>query len=93
MILKSFELDKINFSKFKLFVLYGENEGLKKEIIWESINYNDLKKCKKINFEENNYIINTYLNLKLMNVTKSSKDLRVCKLTLEQNKFKFINEQ
>ena len=33
MILKSFELDKTNFSKFKLFVLYGENEGLKKEII------------------------------------------------------------
>ncbi len=68
------------------------NPSLKKEIIWESINYNDLKKCKKINFDENNYIINAYLNLKLMNVTKSSKDLRVCKLTLEQNKFKFINE-
>ena len=36
MILKSFELDKTNFSKFKLFVLYGENEGLKKEIIVDS---------------------------------------------------------
>ena len=33
MIIKSFEIDKNNISKFKLFVIYGENEGLKKEII------------------------------------------------------------
>ena len=33
MIIKSFELDRKDFSKFKLFVIYGENEGLKKEII------------------------------------------------------------
>ena len=33
MIIKSFEIDKSNISKFKLFVVYGENEGLKKEII------------------------------------------------------------
>ena len=33
MILKSFEIDKKDISKFKLFVIYGENEGLKKEII------------------------------------------------------------
>ena len=33
MILKSFEIGEKNISKFKLFVIYGENEGLKKEII------------------------------------------------------------
>ena len=33
MIIKSFEIRKNNISKFKFFVIYGENEGLKKEII------------------------------------------------------------
>ena len=30
MILKSFEIEKKNISKFKFFLIYGENEGLKK---------------------------------------------------------------
>ena len=55
MILKSFELDKINFSKFKLFVLYGENEGLKKEIISKiKKNYNN----KEIIYEEEQILKN-----------------------------------
>ena len=55
MILKSFELDKINFSKFKLFVLYGENEGLKKEIISKiKRNYNN----KEITYEEEQILKN-----------------------------------
>ena len=33
MILKSFEVNKTSISKFKFFVIYGENEGLKKELI------------------------------------------------------------
>tara|TARA_B100001057_G_scaffold491802_1_gene582825 strand:- start:2253 stop:3263 length:1011 start_codon:yes stop_codon:yes gene_type:complete len=33
MIIKAFEIDKKNISKFKVFIVYGENEGLKKEII------------------------------------------------------------
>ena len=33
MILKSFEIDKKDISNFKFFLLYGENEGLKKELI------------------------------------------------------------
>ena len=32
MILKNFELNEKNISKFKFFLIYGENEGLKKEI-------------------------------------------------------------
>ena len=33
MIIKSFELNKINLEKNNFFLLYGENEGLKNEII------------------------------------------------------------
>ena len=33
MIIKSFEIEKKKISKFKFFVVYGENEGLKNEII------------------------------------------------------------
>ena len=49
MILKSFEVNKTNISKFKLFIIYGENEGLKKEIIEKIKNNNE---GKKINYEE-----------------------------------------
>ena len=33
MILKSYEISKINFSKYKIFLLYGENNGLIKETV------------------------------------------------------------
>ena len=33
MIIKSFEINKINFKKINFFLLYGENEGFKNEII------------------------------------------------------------
>ena len=33
MILKSYEIDKINFDNQKLFLFYGKNEGLKLETI------------------------------------------------------------
>ena len=49
MILKTFELNKNNIDKFKFFLLYGENEGLKEEII------NKIKKNqngKEIKYEE-----------------------------------------
>ena len=46
MIIKSFELDKINFEEINFFLLYGENEGFKNEII-------------KTNFEEK-FKENTY---------------------------------
>ena len=49
MILKSYEVNKTNISKFKLFIIYGENEGLKKEITEKIKNNNE---GKKINYEE-----------------------------------------
>ena len=33
MIIKSFELNKINLNKDSIFLLYGENEGFKNDII------------------------------------------------------------
>ena len=47
MIVKSFELGKINFEKGKVFLFYGKNEGLKNEII---DNKRDQKKI--VNYEE-----------------------------------------
>ena len=49
MILKTFELERKNISKFKFFLIYGENDGLKKEIINKIISHN---KGKQIKFEE-----------------------------------------
>ena len=33
MIIKSYEINKINFDQHKLILLYGKNEGLKNEVI------------------------------------------------------------
>ena len=55
MIIKSYELNKINTTKFKLFIIYGENEGLKKEIISKiKKSYNG----KEIKYEEEQILKN-----------------------------------
>jgi len=55
MIIKSFEIDKIDISKSKLFVIYGENEGLKNELILKiKKNY----KGKEIKYEEEQILKN-----------------------------------
>ena len=51
MILKSYEIKKIDHSVNHLILFYGKNEGLKNEVI--NILINDKKKIS--NFEENNY--------------------------------------
>ncbi len=55
MILKSFEIEKKNISKFKFFLIYGENEGLKKEIIKKIKTGNN---GKEIKFEESQILKN-----------------------------------
>ena len=55
MIFKSFELDKSNLTKFKLFVIYGENEGLKQEIINK---IKGSKTGKEIKYEETQILKN-----------------------------------
>lgn len=55
MILKSFEIDKSNISNFKLFIIYGDNEGLKKEIIHK---IKETHAGKEIKYEEEQILKN-----------------------------------
>ena len=57
MILKSFEISKIEVSKFKFFLIYGENEGLKEELI-SKIKDNYIG--KEIKYEESQIIGNKF---------------------------------
>ena len=50
MIVKSYEINKINFNKSKIVLFYGENNGLKKEKISEIINSN--KEKMVLNYDE-----------------------------------------
>ncbi len=62
MIKKSFELDKINFKKYNLYLFYGENEGFKNEIIKK--NFENNYKGKIYRYEEKDILEdkNTFLN-------------------------------
>ena len=55
MILKSFEVSKKEISSIKLFLVYGENQGLKKEII-DTIKFKD--SGKEIKYEETQILAN-----------------------------------
>jgi len=57
MILKSFEIDKKEILNFKFFLLYGENEGLKKELIGKIKNRFT---GKEIKFEESKVLTNKF---------------------------------
>ena len=59
MIVKNFELNKINLEKYNLFLFYGENEGHKNEVI-NNI-FNKLNNYKKIKYDEND-IFENYQN-------------------------------
>ena len=68
------------------------NPYMKKEINWESLNDNDLSKCKYLSFYKDDYIINTYLNLKFIDNYKLTQNLISCEITLDKKKLKMINE-
>ena len=44
MIIKNYEITKINFEENKLFLLYGDNEGFKNEVIEKITKYKNLNK-------------------------------------------------
>tara|TARA_X000000368_G_C23027994_1_gene711153 strand:+ start:1047 stop:2045 length:999 start_codon:yes stop_codon:yes gene_type:complete len=56
MILKSYEIEKLNFDKKKFILLYGKNEGAKAELVDNLIKNSNIK--KKIKFEEKEIIEN-----------------------------------
>ena len=66
MIFKSFETKKINIKNFKNILIYGENDGLKNEIIKNNIINNfagDLQKYDEKDFlKDYDYIISSLLN-------------------------------
>ena len=54
MIFKSYELNKINFAKINLYLLYGKNEGFQNEVVKEYFLNNYEGKINK--YEENEFI-------------------------------------
>jgi len=56
MIIKSFEFNKINLNKSKFFLLYGQNQGAKDEMIENIINQ---KKLSSQKYYENEIIVNS----------------------------------
>ena len=51
MIFKSFEFKKIELKKYNFYLFYGENEGLKKELI--NSNFQKIFEKSTYNYEEN----------------------------------------
>ena len=82
MIIKSFELNKINLKKNNFFLFYGENEGLKKEIIESNFKNNYPKKTfyydesevlnNKSNFFEEILSKSFFENEKLIIISRST---------------------
>ena len=52
MILKAFELNKIDLNKFNIFLFYGENEGFKIETIRDKFEKNFLNKTYRYDEKE-----------------------------------------
>ena len=69
MIVKSFEINKINLEKYNLFLFYGENEGYKiesiKNIHKKLINYKIIKYEEKEIIENSDNFISEILNKSL----------------------------
>ena len=59
MIIKSFELSKLNQQKSKAILFYGENEGFKNQIIKEYF----IDKNKKVERYEESEILDNYENI------------------------------
>ncbi len=57
MIIKSFEIGKINISKFNFFLIYGKNDGLQNQIINNHLINNFDGQIDK--YEENEFIVNS----------------------------------
>ena len=65
MILKSFELNKIKLNNYKFYLFYGDNEGLKEEIIKNLFEKNYLDKIQRYEEKEILENINNFFNIVL----------------------------
>ena len=87
MIFKSFEINKINFNKNNFYLLYGENEGLKNEIIQKYFEQKYLKKIyrydekeiteNKENFFDNILSKSFFDNEKLIIISRVSDKIKI----------------
>ena len=87
MIFKSFEINKINFNKNNFYLLYGENEGLKNEIIQKYFEQKYLKKINrydekeilenKENFFDNILSKSFFDNEKLIIISRASDKIKI----------------
>ena len=87
MIFKSFEINKINFHKNHFYLLYGENEGLKNEIIQKYFEQKYLKKIyrydekeiieNKENFFDNILSKSFFDNEKLIIISRASDKIKI----------------
>ena len=68
------------------------NPYLKKEINWNSISQTKISKCKTITFNEDNYIINTYLNLKILNRNDNLDKNKNCIISINKSNFELISD-
>tara|TARA_B100001121_G_C18688257_1_gene621750 strand:- start:1849 stop:3054 length:1206 start_codon:yes stop_codon:yes gene_type:complete len=66
------------------------NPYFKKEIIWDDSSYKKLENCESILFDKNNYILKTYINLKMIDLNRNNKKKGTCKIELKNKKFKII---
>ena len=91
MIFKSFEINKINFNKNHFYLLYGENEGLKNEIIQK---YFEQKYLKKIYRYDEKEIIDNKENFFNSILSKSFFDNeKLIIISRVSDKFKIIIEE
>ena len=86
MIIKSFELNKIDLKKNQFFLLYGENQGLKNEIIEKKFKFNHSKNIynydeaevlnNEANFFDNILSKSFFENEKLIIINRSSDKIK-----------------
>ncbi|MDC6476379.1 DNA polymerase III subunit delta, partial [Candidatus Pelagibacter sp.] len=91
MILKSFELNKIKLNNYKFYLFYGDNEGLKEEIIKNLFEKNYLDKIQRYDEKEILENINNFFNIVLTKSFFDNEKLIIINRTT--NKIKGIIEE
>ncbi len=91
MIFKTFQLDKLDFNKFEIYLLYGKNEGLQNDVIKK---YFTLKFLGEVNKYEESEIINNSETIigEMLNKSLFSSEKILIINRASDKIIKFINE-
>ena len=94
MIIKSYEINKIDYSTNNLILLHGKNEGLKNEIEFEFISKNKDNKIFKYDekeiLENNINFYNIVSNESLFDISKKTKNKYLSYLDLDDHGHDFL---